>query len=486
MKWKKKSKLTFKLLSLFTVLIILVAVIMLISVNLLTSLQFKRFTLDSDVLIARDYSILLEKYYEKNDESWDGVDNFIHSIWKDSRGRMDWLMMNYSSHGNMMGAVPVFAFENSQRLILLDKKGLIISDSMDLKTGEIHPADHWKKGEIIQFKGRTIGTVLYGSMIEPVLNPMDRDFLQSVNWTISLSAALAVLLAIILGYYFVSSIISPLNHLSKAMSQLSEGAVNVQVAIKSEDEINTLADNFNQMSKKLYEANKWRSQLTADISHEIRTPITTIQGELEAIIDGVYPLEMTTIKNIYQDTIILSGIVEDLQLLDSLEVKKQLLHMEEENICTILDNVFNSFKSNAKEKGITIKKECPAEIPMVLLDSRRFRQVLNNLLSNSITYSSQGDTITLSAEIVITEGKKELVISVRDTGIGIAEEHITHIFDRFYRADTSRSRLSGGTGLGLSISKTIVEAHGGRIEAESVIGEGTNIRIFLQINNQEN
>ncbi len=457
---------------------------MLISVNLLTTRQFKRFILDSDVLIARDYSVLLTKYYELNDQSWDNVDEFIHSIWKDSRERMNWLMLNYTNHQNMMEAFPVSAFENSQRLVLLDKSGLIIADSLDVKQGEIHPSDHWINGVTVQFESSIIGTILYGSMIDPVLNPLDKDFLQSVNWAIFLSTLVVVIIAIVLGYYFVSSIVSPLNHLSRAINRIAEGDLDIQVSINSEDEINNLANNFNEMSKKLYEAKKWRGQLTADIAHEIRTPITTIQGELEAILDGVYPLDIATIKNIYQDTVILSSIVEDLQLLESFEVSTKLLNLKDENICIILDNVYKSFKNIAYEKKITIIKDFDTLIPLIKLDERRFRQVLNNLLSNSIRYSPPDSKIIIGAHVKKDKGKQELIVSVSDSGIGISEEHLSMIFDRFYRVDTSRSRSSGGTGLGLSISKTIVEAHAGRIEAKSKVGQGTIINCIFDLDSR--
>ena len=477
----KRSKLTIKLLSLFAVLIISVVVIMLISVNFLTTRQFKRFILDSDVLIARDYSTILTRYHELNEQSWENVDEFVHSIWKDSGERMNLLMMNYRNHQNMMSGFPVTAFENSQRLVLLDISGIIIADSLDVKQGEVHPADHWINGVKVQFQNRVIGTILYGSMIDPVLNPLDKDFLKSVNWAIFLSALIIVLIAIVLGYYFVTSIVSPLNHLSEAISQVADGYLDVQVSINSEDEINNLANNFNQMSRKLYAAKKWRDQLTADIAHEIRTPITTIQGELEAIIDGVYPLDIATIKNIYQDTIILSSIVEDLQLLESFEVSTKLLNLKDENICEILNSVYKSFKNIAYEKKITIVKEYDTPMPLIKLDERKIRQVLNNLLSNSIRYSPPDSKIVISAHVKQNKGKEELIVSVSDSGVGIREEHLSLIFDRFYRVDASRSRSSGGTGLGLSISKTIVEAHGGKIEAESKIGQGTIINCIFDL-----
>ena len=477
----RRSKLTFKLLGLFTVLIISVASIMLVSVNLLTTRQYKRFILDSDLIIAKDYAILLKKYYELNENSWENVDNFVHTIWKDSRDRMSMLMRYYTNHQNMMEPAMVPLLENSQRLILIDKSGQIITDSMNVKEGEVHPPEHWLKGVPIKSLETIVGTVLYGSMIDPVLNPLDRDFLRSVNWAITISALIIVLIAIVLGYYFLSYIVSPLNNLSKAISRITEGDMDVQVSINSEDEINNLAENFNKMSRKLSEAKKWRSQLTADIAHEIRTPITTIQGELEAILDGVYPLEIGTIKNIYQDTVILSSIVEDLQLLESFEVSTKLLNLKNENIYTILDNVFTSFKSSALDKKILLVKKYDDDIPMIKLDERRIRQVLNNLLANSIRYSPRESKIIIAAQLVLKDDKKELVISVKDSGIGIEEEHLPMIFDRFYRVDTSRSRSSGGSGLGLSISKTIIEAHGGRIIAESTPGKGTIISCIFDL-----
>ena len=477
----RKSKLAVKLLGLFTVLIISVVSIMLISVNLLTSHQYKRFILDSDLVIAKDYATLLNRYYNLNEDSWENVDSFVHSIWKDSRDRMSRMMENYTNHENLMDQADVPLLENSQRLILINSFGQIISDSMAIKEGEIHPPEHWTKGISIKSGDKIVGTVLYGSMIDPALNPLDRDFLRSVNWAIALSAVIIVLIAIILGYYFVSSIVSPLHHLTKAITQITEGDLDVQVSVDSEDEINDLAANFNKMSRKLSESKKWRSQLTADISHEIRTPITTIQGELEAILDGVYPLDLSIIKNIYQDTVILSSIVEDLQLLESFEVSTKLLNLKEENIYKILDNVFTSFNSSALEKNILLVKKYDNNIPPIMLDERRIRQVFNNLLSNSIRYSPRGSKIIIGAYLVRESNKSELVISVKDSGIGIGREHLPMIFDRFYRVDTSRSRSSGGSGLGLSISKTIIESHGGRITAESVVGKGTTISCIFDL-----
>ncbi|MDA3941137.1 MAG: HAMP domain-containing sensor histidine kinase [Spirochaetia bacterium] len=478
----RKNKIIFKLLGLFTVLIIAVALIMLLSVNLLTSRQFKRFILESDLIIAKDYAILLKQYYEQNENTWEEVDTFVHSLWQDSIERMDMVMSTNMSHQDMMDSVIVPLLENSQRLILINNTGQIISDSLEIKVGEIHPPKHWLKGVPIKLADKIVGTVLYGTMIEPVLNPLDQDFLKSVNWAIALSTLIIVLIAIILGYYFVSSIVSPLNYLSKAISKITDGELDVQVSINSGDEINNLANNFNNMSRKLTEAKKWRSQLTADIAHEIRTPITTIQGELEAILDGVYPMDISIIKNIFQDTVVLSSIVEDLQFLESFEDSSMLLNLKNEDICEILNNISNSFKKIAFGKKITLVKNYGENIPLIQLDERRIRQVLNNLLSNSLRYSPRGSKIILTAHIINSGITDKLIFSVKDSGVGIKKEHLSKIFDRFYRVDSSRSRSSGGSGLGLSISKSIIEAHGGKIEAESIVGAGTTISCIFELN----
>lgn len=474
----KLSKLTIKILTIFTALIISVAVIMLISINLFTTRQFKRFIQDSDVLISRDYSVLLSQYYELHGNSWDNVDMFVHSFQTESKNRMNWIMSGSMDNMEIMNHETSTIFDESQRIVVLNTEGEIIADTLDLIKGEKHPVDHWNKGMSISLNGKIIGSILYGSMITPVLNPMNRDFLKSVNWAIFTSSLIVVIIALSVGYFFVSSLLDPLKKLGLGIQKIADGESDIRVVVKGEDEIKKLAENFNKMSERLSHAKRIRNQLTADISHEIRTPITTIQGELEAVIDGLYPLDIETVKNIYQDTIILSGIVEDLQFIDSLEYGRHELKLQKTNILDILENAFTSFKLLSKDSGIELKKDFDNSIPYMELDTRRIRQVINNLISNAIRYSSRGSEIVIGAHLSM---EKELIVFVSDRGIGIAEQDISNIFERFYRADSSRARSSGGSGLGLSISKSIIEAHGGRIEVQSILGKGTTMSCIFDL-----
>jgi len=445
---------------------------MILSVNYITSRQYRKFIRDSDVLIARDYGALLTRYYGMNGLSWSKTDDFIHSIWQSSRGMMDSMMS-----GNRNSSAMMSPFSDSRRLVLLDGTGRIIVDTDNVKIGEIHPPEHWSNGVPLEWDNKIVGTVLYGSMIEPVLNPMDVDFLRSISWAILLSTTGTVLFALFVGFLFVSNLIKPLNRLSGAINKISEGESNIQVSVDGDDEISLLSKNFNKMSRKLYEARKWRTRLSADIAHEIRTPITTIQGELEAILDGLYPMDRENLRNIYKDTVVLAGIVEDLQLLDSLEVNSLLLDCDIHDVREIVREAVASFKTSAGDKGLTLHVNFADDLPSVYLDRRRIRQVLNNLISNALKYSSGPGEIIIDA----TSEEGELTLSVRDFGSGIGKEHLRHIFDRFYRIDESRSRSSGGTGLGLAICRTIVEAHGGEIYAESTPGIGTKVTFRLPI-----
>lgn len=471
------SRLTVKLLCLFSASIVFTAILILISINFFTTRQFKNFIIDSDVIISRDYSILLSKYYEINNYTWENVDVFVHSFWKDSDQRMDWEILKRDQLNDIMAEAAVNSNDISHRLVLLDMEGRVIADTLDVITGEFHPVDHWEKGVAVQLDGNTIGTVLYGSMIDPVLNPLDREFLESVNWAVFISAMIVVFITIIIGYFFVRSFIAPLNKLSEAMERVTEGELDIEISVNTKDEVQKLAENFNKMSRRLYRAREWRDKVTADISHEIRTPVTTIQGELEAMLDGVYPLDLSVIETVYRDTLTLTKIVEDLQLLDSLEFDKTSLDLEEVDLIELIHNTIKSFNSASKEKGICIVTDTPKSVPKLNLDYRKLRQVLNNLITNSLRYSPGGRNIIIG----IKKSKEDLILYVKDFGSGIEESDLPHVFDRFFRADPSRSRKSGGFGLGLSISKSIIEAHNGQIRAQSVPGEGTTISCFFRL-----
>jgi two-component system sensor histidine kinase BaeS len=236
-----------------------------------------------------------------------------------------------------------------------------------------------------------------------------------------------------------------------------------------------LAESFNRMNENLARSLNLRRQMTADIAHELRTPLSIILGHADGIHDGVLPLSMDTVNIIRDEASRLEGLVEDLRILSRADAGELPLDLQPSSIASLLSDARTLYLPLAMQKNITIESKPDANLPNVNLDFARMIQVLSNLLDNAIRYTSQDGEILLSAK----EKEKAIDICVQDNGPGLDEEEVENIFNRFYRADASRQRDEGGSGLGLAISKSIVEGHGGRIWAESAEGSGLKIVISI-------
>ena len=230
------------------------------------------------------------------------------------------------------------------------------------------------------------------------------------------------------------------------------------------------------MAASLEETEKMRQQLIGDISHELRTPLTTIKGSMEGLIDGVVQGNEQTYQQLYQEADRLQRLVDDLQELSRIEGGAYHLTPQRISIAELFQNISKKYESRFQEKQVQFSISIPESNIMIWVDPDRLEQVLVNLLMNALQFTNPGDSVSLSAQ----QYRNELKIQVQDTGSGIAEEHLPHIFTRFYRVDKSRSRQSGGSGIGLTISKHLVEAHGGTITVNSAgIGSGTTFTISL-------
>jgi signal transduction histidine kinase len=207
--------------------------------------------------------------------------------------------------------------------------------------------------------------------------------------------------------------------------------------------------------------------LIGDVSHELRTPLTAIKGSMEALIDGVLPAEPETFEQIYQEADRLQRLVNDLQELSRVESGAFKLDLQPLFLADLLKTVTIRLDRQYAEKGVRLEIDIPSDLAEIMADADRLSQVLFNLVGNALQYTPAGGQVT----VAVRRQGGEVQVSVKDTGIGIAAEHLPHVFDRFYRADLSRARVSGGSGIGLTIAKHLVEAHGGRIWAES-LGEG--------------
>ena len=229
------------------------------------------------------------------------------------------------------------------------------------------------------------------------------------------------------------------------------------------------------MAASLAEAETLRRNLIADVSHELRTPLTIIQGNIQAILEGVYPLEMAQMAGLYDETRLLTRLVDDLHDLALADAGQLRLERTPVNVSDLARTAVGQFDPVAEAAGVKLTLETSEDVPEVLGDADRLAQALRNLLSNAIRHTPAGGQVTMR----VGRSGEQVTIQVADTGSGIAPEDLPHVFDRFYRGDKSRSRRGGGAGLGLAITRQLVTAHGGQIEVASTPGLGTTFTITL-------
>jgi signal transduction histidine kinase len=266
----------------------------------------------------------------------------------------------------------------------------------------------------------------------------------------------------------------PFGDLIEAAGRLQAGDYSARVAgyRRGPRELKSLVQAFNAMAARLEEDERQRRTLLADVSHELRTPLAVLQGELEAMIDGVHPTDEAHLSVAVEEIRMLTGLVEDLRTLALAEAGTLPLHRETTDVAVLAQEVAASFESLAARARVRLRVETPEDLPLVELDPLRIRQVLGNLVANALRYAPAGSDVLITGE----RRTDRLMLSVVDRGPGIAPEVLAHLFDRFARSAESR-----GSGLGLAIARRLVEAHGGTIRAESPGESGTAIRFELPI-----
>jgi signal transduction histidine kinase len=265
----------------------------------------------------------------------------------------------------------------------------------------------------------------------------------------------------------------PLDELVDASNKVAEGDYSIRVEEKGPPEIYSLMRGFNSMAERLQVNDQQRRNMLADVSHELRTPITVIQGNVEGILDGLYPADEARLKSILEETQVLSRLVDDLRTLALAESGALRLKREPTNVAELIRDTLTNFESQAAEKEIRLTMSL-GELEESNIDPQRVREVLTNLLSNALRYTPRGGEVTVGLTESSRDAESAITISVEDNGPGIESAALAHIFDRFYKSSDS-----GGMGLGLSIAKYLVEAHGGKIWAESKVGKGTKISFSL-------
>lgn len=345
-----------------------------------------------------------------------------------------------------------------------------------------------KNAKPIRHDGEIIGYLIYtqrgpGNGPPPQLSPevdeAREEFVGGINRSLMYGGVGVTVISLIIGLAMSRQLVKPLQELTIATRQVARGELGHQVPVRSADEIGELAIAFNQMGAELSASQDMRRQMTADIAHDLRTPLSVILGHAEGLIDGVLPPDQETFSIIHDESIRLNRLIDDLRTLSLAEAGELPLVKRQVEPAIMLERAAQAHLPQAQLRDVAVTVDAPSTLPDIQVDPDRMAQVLDNLVSNALRYTPEGGEIALSAR----NEHGQLKIQVRDTGRGIPADLLPHIFERFYRADKSRRRDGSGSGLGLSISKSIIEQHGGTISAESTPNVGTTFTIQLPLHN---
>ena len=356
-------------------------------------------------------------------------------------------------------------------LLLVDATGEVRYDPGGSHMGHSLPRGALRSGLPLAVRGQTVGYLV------TQVGAQESAFYQRLLATIFTAGALSSLLAIGVGLVSTRSALLPLKDLEQATEQIAGGDLAARVDVQADDEVGALARRFNRMAADLEHQDDLRRRMMNDIAHELRTPLTVMQGALEALHDGVFPLEVENIRPVYEQTLLLKRLVDDMRDLALAEAGQMTLDRAPINVDALIRRVADRFRAQAQGRGVVLAVETAPSLPEIYADAQRMEQVLGNLLSNALRHTPTGGSVTVMAE----PQSARLGISVQDTGEGIRPEDQPHLFERFYRADKNRHRADGHSGLGLAIARELVRTHGGDMSATSVPGQGTTISMHLPI-----
>jgi len=417
-----------------------------------TRQEFIRFLSDQN---RTDIVSELTEYYQTNG-TWEGA----QIIWYQPNG-----------HQQPSGYAPP---PRRMPFALTDQNGTVLVPNEHYKVGDKVPQSNLKQGVSITENGKVVG-VLVPMPIPFQGQPREVEFIERINMTLLYGALIGAVIALLLGVFLSRTLTRPIRELTRATHAVSEGDLSQQVQVRSKDELGELAQAFNKMSAQLSRSVNARKQMTADIAHELRTPLSLILGHAEAVHDGVLSPTRENFEIIREEATRLEHLVNDLRTLslaDAGELSIQIQTIEPQRL---VNEVSSLYQYQTQRKNISFELDVPASLPNIEVDPGRMTQVLTNILDNALRHTPEGGRITLAAK----EVNDMVELSVQDSGPGLSLEDIDRIFERFYRTDLSRQREDGGSGLGLAIARSIVQAHGGQLSAESEPDSGLKVKIRL-------
>lgn len=464
-----KTSITLKLALAFIGVSLLTGLALTFFFRSLISENFERLVLDQQ---AEAKLILVEDFYAQNG-SWDGVDQVLSSAPGVIAG-------HGSGRGQGQGGIQTqpgvqagqrtFGLANADGVVLVGLEGLY-------PTGDQLAQSQLDSGVPILYEGKLVGTLLSSRSLS--YSGLEQNFLNQVNqgllWTLLAAVFVVSLLSLLMSGNFTR----PIKALTTASRNLAEGKRTQLVEVGSSDELGELGESFNRMSLEIENAERLRKQMTADVAHDLRTPLTVIGGYVEAARDGALDLTPERLDVIGLEVNRLNRLVSDLRTMSQSDSGELLISREAVDPALLLSKIGEVFRLQTEQKGISLAVEAAEGLPAFSGDEGRLMQVLENLVANAIRHTPTGGEISLK---VLEEAKNHaLLFSVTDSGEGIPAEELPLIFERFHRVDKSRHADSNQSGLGLAIARAIVEAHGGKIWAESTRGVGTTISFEIPL-----
>jgi signal transduction histidine kinase len=399
----------------------------------------------------------LATYYEQNG-SWAGVAEALRTGHFGPSGM---------GRGGMMKELGPLAVTDDQGRVLIGGAGF--------QRGELVPRDILTSGVPVTVDGATVGMIVGRPRTLDFINPAAQTFLNRFNRALILAGIVSVGLALLLAGLLSGRLTASIRDLTEATRAVASGDLGRQVSVRTGDEVGELATSFNRMSLDLARGEAVRKQMTADIAHELRTPLSLILGHAEALRDGVLPLTRENASIVHDEAARLTRIVEDLRTLSLVEAGELPLVKSPSAPAALLSAALGPRRAPAAARRIELMDSVEPDLPLVDVDPDRMVQVMGNLIDNALHHTPDGGQVRVAA----AAAGSGVQLEVRDSGKGLRTSEIPHLFERFYRADKARSRDDGGSGLGLAIAKSIVEAHGGTIWAENAPGGGARFVVGL-------
>ncbi len=479
----------FRLMGAFVLVILIGVVVSSVLIDRATGGQFSHYVTQNGKAWAQRLAPVLAEQYAQ-DGGWQNAEAWLETLPGRGAGAGSGMGLRM---GAMMGHGPGAGGGNSGmaqhlmggdmwaamgiRLMLADQGGVVIADTMGTLRGtDLKPAD-LAAGTPVVVDGRQVGTLLVVLPDAGVVTPAS-NFLAAANRSTWLASLVAGVLALVLGMLLFRQIVAPIRALTGASARIAAGQLDQRVDVTSKDELGQLAATFNQMADALTRARDLQRNMIADVAHELRTPVTAIQGNLEAMLDGVLPMTAPEVGILHDETLLLSRLVDDLRLLSLAESGQLKMERGRLNLGDLANRIVERMRPQAQAQGVELVAVAAPGTPEVEADSDRITQVISNLVGNGLRHTPPGGRITVS---VAAGTVGNAVVVVTDTGSGIAPEDLPHVFDRFYRADRSRNRASGGSGLGLAIVRQLIEAHGGAVSVASDPGRETRFSFTLPV-----